>query len=543
LRKEAKRWLKALRADDAQAAARLKTALPQAPATPGLRDVQHALAREYGCSGWAALKVALADLAPPSINHSERIDQLLRHGWTGETRTAERILARHPEVATDSIFTAATCGILSEVERRLAQEPNGATITGGPMHWTALAYVTYGRLDLDNALAIARRLIEAGADPNFAFDDGWGSPFKVLTGAIGRGEGTKSPHSLAPELVQLLVEAGAEPYDLQALYNISIVGDDTDWYDRLWLLCERKGDLDKWRIAAEGRLGANLGKNSLDYLLGNAVGQNHVARAEWLLQRGADADTTHAYTKQPLIALAQLSGFGEMAALLERHGASPANLTDLEALIAACMRHDEPAVRASLAENPQLMRDPHPLLAAAAHGDAIATEMLLSLGADPRLVDGDGISPLHRAVQAGTRATADLLLAAGAEVDLRERKWKGTPISWAVVLKQPHMAEHLAPLSRDVRALASLRYIERLETVLADEPVLANHSLDHEEAPTPLYCLPDDEEAAIEVAETLLRHGANPMVRNRRGQTPAEVARRRGLDDAADLIEEARHGA
>jgi uncharacterized protein len=56
LKKEAKRWLKALRADDAEARARLERADPQAPAEPTLRDVQHALAREYGLAGWTALK-------------------------------------------------------------------------------------------------------------------------------------------------------------------------------------------------------------------------------------------------------------------------------------------------------------------------------------------------------------------------------------------------------------------------------------------------------------------------------------------------------
>ena len=43
------------------------------------------------------------------------------------------------------------------------------------------------------------------------------------------------------------------------------------------------------------------------------------------------------------------------------------------------------------------------------------------------------------------------------------------------------------------------------------------------------------------VAELLLRHGADPKVRNRAGETPAEAARRPGLDDAADVIEEAKH--
>jgi hypothetical protein len=59
LRKEAKRWLKDLRAGDAEARARLHRAYPDAPSGPVLRDVQQALAREHGYDNWLALKAAL----------------------------------------------------------------------------------------------------------------------------------------------------------------------------------------------------------------------------------------------------------------------------------------------------------------------------------------------------------------------------------------------------------------------------------------------------------------------------------------------------
>ncbi|HEV8381303.1 MAG TPA: hypothetical protein VGQ29_06955 [Gemmatimonadales bacterium] len=59
LKKEAKRWLKALRARVAEARARLERAVPTAPRIPTLREVQHALARELGFSGWSELKQRL----------------------------------------------------------------------------------------------------------------------------------------------------------------------------------------------------------------------------------------------------------------------------------------------------------------------------------------------------------------------------------------------------------------------------------------------------------------------------------------------------
>jgi hypothetical protein len=59
LKKEAKRWLDDLRGNVADARARLERAIPDTPAKPTLRNVQHALAREHGFPGWAALKRAL----------------------------------------------------------------------------------------------------------------------------------------------------------------------------------------------------------------------------------------------------------------------------------------------------------------------------------------------------------------------------------------------------------------------------------------------------------------------------------------------------
>lgn len=66
IKKEAKRWLKALRADNPDARARFERAHPASPVNPVLRDVQHALAQEHGHESWAALKMALEKPADES---------------------------------------------------------------------------------------------------------------------------------------------------------------------------------------------------------------------------------------------------------------------------------------------------------------------------------------------------------------------------------------------------------------------------------------------------------------------------------------------
>lgn len=76
LKKEAKRWLKALRANDEEARLRLQRAWSNAPAEPRLRDVQHALALEHDLASWAALKNeldrALTLRETVNENHAER---------------------------------------------------------------------------------------------------------------------------------------------------------------------------------------------------------------------------------------------------------------------------------------------------------------------------------------------------------------------------------------------------------------------------------------------------------------------------------------
>ena len=66
------------------------------------------------------------------------------------------------------------------------------------------------------------------------------------------------------------------------------------------------------------------------------------------------------------------------------------------------------------------------------------------------------------------------------------------------------------------------------------------HSLPGDDAPTLLFCLPDDEDQAASVARLLMTRGAVATTRNRHGKTAAQAARLRGLDEAADTIEAAK---
>ena len=87
LRKEAKRWLKALREKNAEARERFERAYPKASGEPVLRDVQQALAREYGQESWNALRESL-ERTPAKY---ERLAQDWVNAYEGDAAALERL--------------------------------------------------------------------------------------------------------------------------------------------------------------------------------------------------------------------------------------------------------------------------------------------------------------------------------------------------------------------------------------------------------------------------------------------------------------------
>jgi ankyrin repeat protein len=541
LRKDAKRRLKAIRAGDAGELQRLLALHPQAGLTPGLRDVQHAMAREYGFDGWAHLKEELAGRALGRLSQAERVDIVLHHVWEGDLPAARRIAARHPEIAGESIFTALLFGDLEAVKGHLADDPAAATAKGGPMNWEPLLYLAYGRLPVpafvEHSPAMAGLLIDHGADPNVFFDDGWGNPFKALTGVIGLGEGVRPPHPRAMEMARLLIKRGADPFDTQALYNASIVGDDTVWLEVLFKACEAQGAAARWHDPAQG-LGGRIKCSALDYLLGNAVTFNHPRRTEWLLQHGANPNGLNAYSLKAHHEEAQLLGFDEVAERLRRHGAAEAKMSGAGAFQVAVLKLQRDKAQELAARHPAYLRHA-PAMAAAIFArrlDAVA--LLLDLGMDVNLPDANGALPIHIAAQVNSAGIGGLLIERGADLAYREPKYGGTALGWAIHLHSPDMIECLLALSRDVYEITHLGRIERLKALFAEEPDLVN-AVRSPDKVAPLHCLPDDEDLAAQTAEFLLAHGADPHVRDKGGQTPEQAARKRGLDDAAEIIREA----
>lgn len=535
LKKEAKRWRKALHAGDAAQRARLENVLPHAPAALTLRDVQHALALEHGLAGWAALKEALADLALARRSAAERADDFLLYAVDRRNAAlAAHILRKHPEVARASVHTAVVAGARAEVERRLAEHPASASATGGPKNWQPLQYLCYARVPVpevaESAVAIARALLDAGADAKATWKDDWDNPFTLLTGVIGEGEGREPRHPRAAELAALLIERGADPFDTQALYNTSLHPDDASWLEFLYARSAAAGTSGRW---SDTKTWAPAGM--LDYLLGNAVSRNHLRRSRWLLEHGARATAAHAYSKRKLHTEALLGGFTELAQLLVAHGAVPERLNDVHAFHAACMSGDADTARRLLAAHPEYLHYPGPMYQAADQDRVDVVQRLLDFGVSPDVAHGSWTA-LHAAAHNGSVKVAQLLIERGATIDIRETKYRATPLGHAVWAGQTQMIELLGAVSRDVFSLARSGNLARLRSVLEAEPPLAQAT---SAGKTLLYFLPTTEERAIEIAELLLARGVDPKFQDTDGLTAADAAAKSGFDELADLLRDA----
>jgi hypothetical protein len=563
-RKEAKDWLKQVRRNNSGPVKRLRLAYPNAPARPILRDIQHALAREHGYESWKALKTAVerrdvrATWEAPDVSshstHADRVTLFLQLAcWNNDVHgrsdyalreaAALRWLRKHPEIARDSVFTAVLCGDVAEVERRLVERPALANEKGGPWNWEPILYLCYGRVPLDvsreNAAAMARVLLDGGADPNAYYPAGH-AVYGTLVGVAGEGEQQARPHPQRESLYRLLLEGGAELYDIQVLYNTHFHGDMLWWlqltYDHA-LRTGRAGDWSdpEWRMLDMGGYGTGA-----RFVLRVAIDRNRIDLAEWALAHGANPNAPpppHPQQRQEsLYDYAILRHRSEIAELLGRYGARRATptLTGEDAYVAACLRLDRAEAERQLERHPEYRHSPNAMFAAAADDRSDAIELLLRLGTPVDVEDQHRQRPLHSAAGNGARRAAAVLIQNGADVDRREMRWKAPPIGYAAHNGHTAMVDFLAERSRDVWHLAFNGKLERLRAVLSDEPDRAREL--SADGVTPLWWLPNDEAQAVGVAELLLAHGTDPRVRSKGGTTAADAARRRGLDDAADLI-------
>ena len=484
-------------------------------------------------------------------------------GHTVAKFTADQILERHPDIARDSIYTAVVCGDLATVERILHENPEAAREKGGPkgsaavqgssfvvdktqaMHprWEPLLYLCFTRLSSpsveENAVAIARLLLDHGADPNAYFMAG-DSRYSPMTGVVGEGEESRPPHPCRNELVQLLLDRGANPYDIQVFYNTHFRGDVLWLLEMVYAHTVQIGRGDDWKDPRWSMIdmgGYGLGAR---YFLTVAIRKNDLELARWILDHGADPNAElprrTRLTKVSLHEMALRLGHREMADLLVRYGATPSGYVPRgeDAFIDAALRLDRTAIRDLLMEHPEYLSSPKALFEAARRDRADIVAMLLDLGTPIEIEGPQHGRALHEAAYHNSVNVARLLIERGAEIDPVEDNWGNSPMDFARYAQHPEMIDLLTPYTRDVWSLAFAGKIDRLRELLAEDPRLAQAQWSI--GVTPLMRLPNDESRALEIVELFLAHGADASVRNAEGFTAADLAERRGLIAAATAL-------
>lgn len=481
-------------------------------------------------------------------------------------RDAGRMLEREPGLAHAILHASVACGELDEVRRLLDERPEAVSEIGGPRHWPPILYLCAARLPvpaaLERSVEMLRLLLDRGADANAFYLGGNADVhYTALTCVLGRGEELAPMHPRAREMAALLLERGADPHDNQVLYNVfadntsrhllddDIVwllelmyehsirrGHEADWKDPAWPMFDMGGAPS---LGDEGRR-----HRGARFMLDAAVDRDLLGMAEWLLEHGAGPNTPpgelwRGSPRRTLYQEALALGHTEMAELLVRYGAQrmPLVTEGIEAFIEACLALDRPRARATIEEHPEYVRDHRPMFAAIENDRVDVVEMLLGLGTSPDVEDAEHghTRPLHMAAAKNAARCASLLIERGAEIDAVETSFDSTPIGWASYYGNTRMIELLGAHTRNVWTLTFRGQVERLRQLLREEPQLAR--VTNDEGQTPLFWLPSDEATALEIADLLVRLGADPARRDGRGITAADVARRRAMSGVAELLQ------
>jgi hypothetical protein len=471
LRRRARELQRAARAGDASALAILGLDAA-APALP-LGAAQRALARRYGFSSWARLKHHVEQIQaltwPPATPApvaretapKSAVDRMVRLAcvtWA-DTRpdpaAAEQLLSTEPELSATSFAVAVVTADVAAIEQHLRR---GVDVSApcGPLHWPPLMYLTYSRfaVEEDRALAAARALLAAGADPNDGrYFQGYPTPFTVLTGVFGDGESQQPRHRWALPLARLLLTAGADPNDGQTLYNRQF-GTDDDFLHVLFEFGLGRGDGGPWR-----RRLPDLTPTPTDLvrmLLDWAVTHDQRSRVALLAANGVDVLSplpSGAWRSgRTPIEVALANGHLELAEQLRALGAVAAEVDHVEALVRAALAGDRATVAHASPEQLADARRARPALAvwAAGQGRAAAVELLLDAGFDVDAL-GRGDVPveqpwqtaLHTAVERDDPSLVQLLLARGADPTIRDARFDSTALEWAEHLGHSHLVSLL----------------------------------------------------------------------------------------------------
>ena len=566
LRKDAKRLRKGVSARQAAALAEVREFHPRGEAALTeftLADAQLVIARTYGFATWAQLKNHLNEIAafvwntppPPDPRSTQdvflRLACLVYGDWhRSNAGRAGRMLADHPELARASVYTAAATGDVETVRDMVSRDPSLINKKGGSLHWEPLLYACYSRMaGLDpgkSTLGVARLLLAHGADPNAGFLWNGSYAFTALTGAFGEGEDSinEPPHPECDALARLLLDAGADPNDSQALYNKHFKKDDAHLLLLLsYGLGRHKGGPWLNRVNVREFTPERL----LVEELWAAAKNNYPKRVTLLVEHGVDVNTPGLRNGRTPYEEALRAGNDEIARYLLAAGARHIELDPLEAFAAACISGRIDDARAQLAADRSLLdrlddRGRIELVHRAVDSGRLdAVRFVAGLGFEVNgMIPNTAYdrTPLHNAAMSGNLDMVQLLLDLGGDLTIRDHPYRATPIGWAAHNDERHVVTYLLQFANIFDAIRC-GGVERVATLLASDPSLAS-AVDESGHPLTFY-LQADMPRLTEMIQTLVNGDVNLNQTDRTGRTLLDHANARGLTDLAAIVRA--HGA
>ncbi|MFJ6323578.1 MULTISPECIES: ankyrin repeat domain-containing protein [unclassified Rhizobium] len=565
LKKQAKAFLKAVQSGDASARGRAAPYFADI-ANVGLQDIQLVLARELGFSSWAKLKVHLEagdhrNFPPDQL--ANRFLSLVTLSYFGSIAAdparfeeARELLEANPEIAVENIHVAAALGDADGVGRWLERQPHLLDRKGGPYDWSPLMYAAYARFPGRSSLPAARELVRRRADVNAFFLDGGQYRFTVLTGVFGEGEAGKERQPQHPDceaFARLLLEAGAEANDSQALYNRMFEPDDTC----LNLLLEyglSAADRNNWLVREDGKFVANS-QAVFDYQLAWALEHRMASRVRLLVEHGADVNKP--VNGRTPYEWARLGDDKELTLYLVQQGAiavrlKPEDWVYIKIQEGAGNEVDDPAILVEHIKNvarelniPEAMRRAHPAMLHEAAGDnnLRAVYVMLALGLDVNAMTSR--TPLHEAALHGHIEMARLLIEHGADTTIRDPHFYAPAIGWADYNGKSEMVEFLKTYPLDIFAAAAFGQMEQLTDLIDSHPERRDlrfsdfrpqgQSSPDRDWMTPLgFAIGNRRGDAVRL---LLERGADASIRDATGRSYRDLAQETGDENIISLLQ------
>ncbi|TWB19307.1 ankyrin repeat protein [Rhizobium sp. ERR 1071] len=563
LKKQAKSFLKAVQAGDTSARSRVAPYFADIDSV-GLQDIQLVLAREFGFSSWTKLKAHLESGDRKHIPQDQLANRFLSLATVSYFANipadparfdeALMLLKANPEIADESIHVAAALGDADRVGRWLDRQPQLLDRRGGPHELTPLMYAAYARVPGRSSLPAARELVRRGADVNAFFLDAGQYRFTVLTGVFGQGEAGKDrqpPHPECEAFARLLLDAGAEANDSQALYNRMFERDDTC----LKLLIEyglSARDKNNWLVREDGKFVENT-QTVFDYQLAWALEHRMGERVRLLVEHGADVHKV--VNGRTPYEWARLGNDKDLALYLVQQGAVAVRLKPEDSVYIQIQQgaRNEAAGPAIVVEHikriarefdiPEAMRQAHPdmLHEAVGENDLRAVGLMLALDFDVNAMTSR--TPLHEAALHGHMEMAKLLIEHGADTTVRDPNFHAPPIGWAEYNGKDEMVEFLKAYPLDIFAAATFGQVDQLAAILDRHPEQVNIRFGdfrpHGQATdrdwmTPLgFAIVNRCGEAVRI---LLAKGADRSVRDVSGQSYRDLARETGDEAIISLL-------